>query len=135
MGNFGQHTISKDSSVVWNMEKRYWSSIEKKDLKRYSAMLHPGFSDWPEFTPEPITNPNDMAAFLDHVFKTHQSIRVTLMLKHIKLSGKYAMVYFTSTVTMVDLSNERKEEMFKMLHIWQKHNNQWLLLGGMQCKK
>ena len=135
MKSFGQHTTPGDSNVVWDMEKRYWSSIEKKDLKCYSAMLHPEFSDWPEAMPEPITNRNTMTAFLDDVFKTHQSIKVNLTIEHSKLSGKYAIVYFTSTVAMIDSSNERREETFKMLHIWQKHNNRWLLLGGMQCKK
>ncbi|MGB5822150.1 MAG: nuclear transport factor 2 family protein [Saonia sp.] len=129
---FGQSMDTEEKKLVWKVEKKYWGSIEGKDIKIYGSLLHPEFTDWPKFTDDPLGSSEGMLLFIGDLFRNHQDIQADISPNKIRILDLYALVYLTVKISLVDTSGTKKEENFRILHIWHKCNDKWLLLGGMQ---
>ena len=128
--------IQNQSSLekrIWEMEASYWNSIKNKNVETYSSLLHPKFSDWPGFLETPVLNPETMIETVKSIQSEIDEFDYKLEPKGISIvSGNEVIVYFNCQIFIKNQEGEINEHTHRMIHIWTKEKNEWLLMAGLQ---
>lgn len=123
----------KDSSEkMWEMERKYWKSLENKDLETYASFLDPNFSDWPAYEEKPIGSTNKMLDFIDKIVPNLKSFKTDLIPMEIRVFDDVFFTYSLVNSVMKFNNGETRIETFRILHIWKSKGESWKMVGGMQ---
>ena len=117
---------------VWNMEDRYWHTIETSNLDAYVALWHPDFIGWPRDRDLPVGK----AGIADGARKKMADGRVAsheILSRAVSVVGDVGVAQYAVRATRVAVNGDTSKFTSRVTHTWLKRGRSWRIISGMSA--
>lgn len=122
--------LSAEEEQVWEMEEKYWQTVEARDHKGYVALWDEEFVGWPYDSPAPVRK--------DFIRSDHLAIfeglkKFKLERQAIQGFNGVAVAYYVVTAVHEPKDGSSATVTFRCTHTWRNSNGAWHIIGGMSA--
>jgi hypothetical protein len=129
-------TVESIENQVWQMEEQYWDYVKRIDTSAYKKLWHDEFVGYPSFG-DGVSNKSKIAVWIPELHRDSSlTFSYKLHKKAVNAIEDVVIVFYDADEIWTDKENKIvRKETYKLTHTWKKHNDNWVILGGMAAKK
>jgi ketosteroid isomerase-like protein len=113
---------------VWKNVETYWKLGADKNLEGMLAYFHDDYVGWDHQSPLPTTK-GELRKWIDHDFKTNDTVVYEIKPVAIKIHGDVAFVDYYYSQIMKGPDGKEKSESGRWTDILMKQGDKWVLIG------
>lgn len=118
-----------EESEIWNLEYNYWKYVELGDNQGKKALWHSKGINWFDEGYDKYENPQIVKTGSEELKSSTSPVNFIPLA--IRISGDLAFTMLRVILLEKQLSSDTKsEDYLKVMHVWIKQNNKWLLLNS-----
>ncbi|MEM8984999.1 MAG: hypothetical protein AAGC71_18460 [Pseudomonadota bacterium] len=126
-------SVAAVEALIWEKELAIFAGRGNGTIEPYLNSASDAYLGWPPVLPAP-TNLDALKASADAAVALQGEVS-NLSRKGFSLTGDTALMYFLNHRTrlgdgMADEGERAVDEYYENIHVWQRQNNDWQLIGG-----